>query len=84
MEKKQIQLLEQILKELRLQSVGHKTYLTVREAATYSGIAEYLIREYLKNEANTLPHMTSGSKFLINKNDLDTYLENLVIANTNK
>ncbi|NDO18607.1 helix-turn-helix domain-containing protein [Lachnospiraceae bacterium MD329] len=50
-----------------------KLYLSVKEAAEYTGISEYYIRKYIKD--GKIPYVETGVKFLINRIALKDYLK---------
>lgn len=54
-------------------SIGNKKlYLSVKEAAAYSGLSEYYIRKLISDKA--IPYIETGKKFLINRIALKEYL----------
>ena len=54
---------------------SQKLYLSVKQAAEYTGISKYYIREYIKE--GKVPYVETGVKFLINRSALEKYLKEL-------
>ncbi|MCI8520792.1 MAG: excisionase family DNA-binding protein [Clostridia bacterium] len=52
-----------------------KLYLSVKEAAAYTGVSEYHIRKFIKEKK--IPYVETGVKFLINRIALKEYLKGL-------
>lgn len=50
-------------------------YLTVKQLATYSGLAERTIRGFLKQPTNPLPHYRLGHKLLrVSRTDFQSWI----------
>ncbi len=52
---------------------SQKLYLSVKQAAAYSGLSEYYIRKLIADKK--VPYVETGVKFLINRIALEEYLK---------
>ncbi len=68
-----LKLLKKTRKLPKKSDYSQKLYLSVKEAAAYSGLAEYYIRKLIAD--NKVPYVETGVKFLINRIALEEYLK---------
>lgn len=68
-----LKLLKKKRKSSKKTDYSQKLYLSVKEAAAYTGISEYYIREFIKDKK--IPYIETGKKFLINRIELEKYLK---------
>lgn len=60
-----------------------KAYLSVQETATYIGISERTIRNWLSDPISPLPHYRvgiTGRIIRINRHEIDNWLQNFKVA----
>lgn len=60
-------------------SIAPKIYMTIEEAANFTGISKFYIRNGCRR--NEIPHIMSGSKYLVN---VPRFLELLEAQDSNK
>lgn len=70
-----LKLLKKKRKSPKKNDYSQKLYLSVKQAAEYTGISAYYIREYIKE--GKVPYVETGVKFLINRSELEKYLKGL-------
>ena len=56
-------------------------YLPLKELCTYSGLSERMLRKYLHDAANPLPHYQVGAKILVRRSEFDRWVQEYRIAN---
>jgi excisionase family DNA binding protein len=57
-------------------------YLRIRELARYSGISVRVLRDYLHDPINPLPHYRVGHLTLVRRSEYDTWAQAFKVAAT--
>ncbi len=68
-----LKLLKKKRKSPKKNDYSQRLYLSVKQAAAYSGLSEYYIRKLIADKK--VPFVETGVKFLINRTALEEYLK---------
>lgn len=74
-----IEILKEILKELKGNKQEEKITLSIEEAATISGIGIHKIRELVEKVDTDFPYFRVGCKTRIDKESMDRWLKKIAI-----